>query len=794
MSQLTKLGIQNFRVFGSETMTEFDFAPITLLTGANNSGKSSVLKALSLLKNSFDKNGNIEKLNFEGLDLGTYEMNVNDDDEEKGMIFNLSFELDFKKDLTISYLFAIDDENEENKLSQIIILEGKEQVLRIRGKNISINLLKFKEWIDATPEHLISYGRTERKYVIMRKDLYKCENYNHNLPITENFDQTDTNNYDNDFLENVSSTNNDLSKEILAFCLFDGKHFQENPIREFDYYNKFWLNFANYITLIQVFNIGRSYSVSEPDIEWLNDTDEDGVPIYNNRGDITTFFDNRIYKATENCIAFFNVIILGLKKGLKKHIQTLNIEYLSTYRTNQQVVHTDYSAKTDFGKLLDKVNLQNKQAKKQGKESNLDSLVKKINKWAGIEKIIIEDVVTKSYNFNAKIVWVKQDGQKILLSNMGTGIAQIVALLMQIAVSEEGQTIIVEEPETNLHPKLQTELAGLLIFARTQTKGLRIIVETHSEYLIRGFQIRVADEKHIAHIANEDIVIYYLNNPKNLKESENQATKIEFKKNGSIDFEQFGKGFFDKDYNTQYGLLNIQREVVFKKIEELRKKYTKKKGKLSEDEFIAAFEKEINFFIDGQTIEKYEKEISLILGIPNDDKTISKKTFGYLASAKYLMANMGDSKDYLPVVFQYGLAVENEIKLYFPDNLKGKFNNFNKFDIAILATPFDFLQDEKNGFKQKPFTFFQMQYCLAICKDGRANSKIFFKDLKRSLDNDFNLNILWQIEFLQHQLVDKIRKFRNYAAHASQDFDETEAKEMQKWVIEFFKQWISAKN
>jgi AAA15 family ATPase/GTPase len=102
MAQLTKLGIQNFRVFGSETMTEFDFAPITLLTGANNSGKSSVLKALSLLKNSFDKNGNIEKLNFEGLDLGTYEMNVND--KEKEMMFRLLL-LIANHELSIHYAF-----------------------------------------------------------------------------------------------------------------------------------------------------------------------------------------------------------------------------------------------------------------------------------------------------------------------------------------------------------------------------------------------------------------------------------------------------------------------------------------------------------------------------------------------------------------------------------------------------------------------------------------------------------------------------------------------------------------
>lgn len=48
MSHLNKFGLKNFRVFDQEFI--FDFAPITILTGANNSGKSSLLKALNLLK------------------------------------------------------------------------------------------------------------------------------------------------------------------------------------------------------------------------------------------------------------------------------------------------------------------------------------------------------------------------------------------------------------------------------------------------------------------------------------------------------------------------------------------------------------------------------------------------------------------------------------------------------------------------------------------------------------------------------------------------------------------------
>lgn len=51
MPHLYKIGLKNFRVFKEQTNIEF--APLTILTGANNSGKSSVIKAIQLLKSNF---------------------------------------------------------------------------------------------------------------------------------------------------------------------------------------------------------------------------------------------------------------------------------------------------------------------------------------------------------------------------------------------------------------------------------------------------------------------------------------------------------------------------------------------------------------------------------------------------------------------------------------------------------------------------------------------------------------------------------------------------------------------
>lgn len=59
--------------------------------------------------------------------------------------------------------------------------------------------------------------------------------------------------------------------------------------------------------------------------------------------------------------------------------------------------------------------------------------------------------------------------------------ASLVIYLRHIA--GKGETLIIDEPEMNFHPNVQVWLAR--IFALLSAKGLRIIVSTHSDYIVR---------------------------------------------------------------------------------------------------------------------------------------------------------------------------------------------------------------------------------------------------------------------------------------------------------------------
>ena len=54
MGYIKKIGFKNYRIF--DKLYEFELSPITIVTGPNNSGKSSFFKGIKLLSNNAKQN------------------------------------------------------------------------------------------------------------------------------------------------------------------------------------------------------------------------------------------------------------------------------------------------------------------------------------------------------------------------------------------------------------------------------------------------------------------------------------------------------------------------------------------------------------------------------------------------------------------------------------------------------------------------------------------------------------------------------------------------------------------
>jgi len=82
----------------------------------------------------------------------------------------------------------------------------------------------------------------------------------------------------------------------------------------------------------------------------------------------------------------------------------------------------------------------------------------------------------------------------VLITDVGFGVSQVLPVLVLCYFVPEGATIILEQPEIHLHPTVQAGLADVFIDAIRRRK-IQIVLESHSEHLLRRLQRRIAEEQ-----------------------------------------------------------------------------------------------------------------------------------------------------------------------------------------------------------------------------------------------------------------------------------------------------------
>ncbi len=96
----------------------------------------------------------------------------------------------------------------------------------------------------------------------------------------------------------------------------------------------------------------------------------------------------------------------------------------------------------------------------------------------------------KDYEFRVK---KSETSIEVLITDVGFGVSQILPVLVLCYYVPEGSTILLEQPEIHLHPSVQSDLADVLIDV-VKERNVQIIVESHSEHLLRRLQRRIAEE------------------------------------------------------------------------------------------------------------------------------------------------------------------------------------------------------------------------------------------------------------------------------------------------------------
>ena len=127
-----------------------------------------------------------------------------------------------------------------------------------------------------------------------------------------------------------------------------------------------------------------------------------------------------------------------------------------------------------------------------------------LNELGLIRDFRLEEIA-KGANLYRAMVKTSPSGVPTALTDIGFGVSQVLPALVLLYYVPEGSTVLMEQPEIHLHPAVQSGLADVMLNV-AEVRNVQIIVESHSEHLMRRLQRRVAEQK----ASSEGVKLYFV--------------------------------------------------------------------------------------------------------------------------------------------------------------------------------------------------------------------------------------------------------------------------------------------
>lgn len=568
MTNITGVGFSNFRVFNNPAF--FELAPISIFTGTNSSGKSSVFKGLKLLNNNFD-NINFLRFSGEGHKLGTYHLSKSKN--SKSDVIRYVLGLDNKYLLVIDYepinqgnnengywkhfFITIGTENKKEYAPEELVLSVSQPDEEIPELRIFLNIryliklvLEESKSLSLSASNSVFNGFLKKRKEEIQKwrgEIVSIDKLKALIPSLD--------------LDSAKSLSIKIEEELLPklstrYIELHNKEVysqEEKSFYEILSEIRFPDNLQNVLckSLLKTEKIdpGILFQLGDSSVvEVLNDT-----------------FVQEISKESKSKALYFE---RGIKQAIKR------IFYLESIRANSQRLYSNQSQGTSFNELL--LDLGSKWM--YGEQNKF------LKKW--LQKMGIGDglKISRIKGIATEVTIIKEE-EEIDLIDLGYGVTQFLPILLFICsklnikeelsvisvqslfdeednvvdlqnlVRNEAALLLIEEPESNLHPRLQSLLADFFLDV-AKTFEVTLLIETHSEYLIRRLQVLTAS----GDLNSKDSVIYYLDG--NIRsDHEKFIRKININPDGSLT-NDFGTGFTDEATNWKMELLRLKNSQL----------------------------------------------------------------------------------------------------------------------------------------------------------------------------------------------------------------------------------------
>jgi predicted ATPase len=135
-------------------------------------------------------------------------------------------------------------------------------------------------------------------------------------------------------------------------------------------------------------------------------------------------------------------------------------------------------------------------------------------------------------------------------TSFGFGVSYTLPIILAGLLMPKNGMLIVDSPEAHLHPAAQTAIASFL--ARIAASGRTVILETHSDHVIDGLRLAIADPEQPIEAA--DCIFHYLD-----RDQENGVVHYDLAPREDGSLPKWPVGFFDQTADNLRRMSQIKR-------------------------------------------------------------------------------------------------------------------------------------------------------------------------------------------------------------------------------------------
>ena len=514
---LTGIGLRNFKAFGDE-MQEAPLSKITLIYGPNSGGKSSIIQALLLLKQSLKPSyGRDRRLESKGefADLGSPQAMLHKHDKERELGISLKYRnTEFGENYAenhVSMLYWLDGDNAENEVSLgINLLEVSYKI--ISEESDVPSLVASKMWLSQNIQSVKVMDVDVEQFLYQSNEEFLPTLY---LPALKEARKRIGAEVDSEWVEEVETA----WKKVKVQEQMRRNSTTRSARR------------ARIPRLPELNDAEKARVREQRQAEWVEpklELDE----LHLSSKQIRTLTPENIPIDYQDYLRLINY--LGPLRSAPQRIYTR-----SSADDGTTGIEGEYSANVlaqDHDGVETEVNRWFRQF-----EIPYDIHARKWDEASHVGEFIIIELMPLG-----KDGYIRDEDFAVTLADVGYGINQILPVIIEGIASQEGAILCVEQPEIHLHPRLQANIADLMIDTIADEPGKRKqwIVETHSELLITRLQRRIREGK----ISPDDISVLYVDPDDDNGVEGSAILRLEMDENGDF-IEHWPHGFFDEVFN-----------------------------------------------------------------------------------------------------------------------------------------------------------------------------------------------------------------------------------------------------